>query len=131
MSVTADEEGNFEIKVNTQLEPGEYKFKVRAVKSGHLYSEFSDEISGKIEAGGGGLSIGGFVIPMWITLILYVVIILLLIGGLIYLFLRWRKARRDQKLAMQKLELMTEADPNSEAPADAQPIDTGVGQEAK
>lgn len=129
MAVDANDKGEFEIKLNSQLEPGDYKFKVRAVKAGHLYSEFSNEISGTVAPGGGGLNIGGFVIPLWLTLILYVVVILLLLGLLGYLYYRWRKARREQKLALQKLELMTESDPTSEAPADAKPIDTGVGQE--
>jgi hypothetical protein len=130
VSATANDKGEFTIKLNSQIVPGEYEFKVRAVKTGHLYSEFSDSIKAKVAPGGsGGLAIGGFVVPLWITMILYVVIILALIGGLIYLFIRWRKARRDQKLALQKLELMTEADPNSEVQSDAAPIDTGVGQE--
>lgn len=130
MSVEVDDQGKFEFKLDGQLDPGEYDFTVRAVKPNHLESEASEVVRLKVLGGGliGGfgqdLSFGNFKVPFWVTIILYILILLLLIFLLIYLYYRWRKARREQKLAMQKLELMTAPDPASS------PIPTDVGQQA-
>lgn len=129
-SVKSDKDGKWEIKLVDQPEAGEYTLKVKAVLPQHLDSEYSNEIKGKIEAAGfsfggvnlGGLKIGAFAIPSWALLIMYVVFLLLLLALLAYLFYRWQKARKAQKLALQKLELMTSADPA------ASPIPTNVGQ---
>lgn len=128
MSVKAGDDGKYELKLIDQLEPGDYTFKVKAVKPNHLDSAFSNQVKGKVIGGGiigglgGDVNFGNFKVPFWVTLILYIIILLLLIALLIYLYIRWRKARRDQKLAMQKLELMT----NTDQPAS--PIPTDVGQ---
>ncbi len=131
MSVEVDKDGKFEFVLTDQLEAGEYTFKVKAVKPSHLDSAFSDGVKGKVQGGGliGGfgsdVSFGNFKVPFWVTMVLYVCILLLLIGLLVYLYIRWRKARRDQKLAMQKLELMTSPD------QPASPIPTDVGQDGQ
>ena len=129
-SVESDDEGKWEMPLIDQPEEGEYTLKVKAVLPRHLDSEFSNEIKGKIEGAGfsfgginlGGLKIGAFAIPSWALIIIYVVLLILLIALLAYLFYRWQKARKDQKLAMQKLELMTSTDPATS------PIPTDQGQ---
>jgi hypothetical protein len=122
-AATADKDGNFTIKLVDQLSLGKYTFKVKSTMARHLSSEFSNRITGTLSISGGGASIGGFPVPTWVILILYVILILILVGILLWLIRKWLKAQRDRKLAIQKLELLSE----QEVPASPQPTD--VGQE--
>lgn len=124
-AATADKDGKFSIKLSNHLEPGKYTFKVKATMAKHLASEFSNEIKGEVVAGG-GVSLGGWQVPVWVLMILYVVLILILLLVLAWLIRKWLKARQQQKLAMQKLELLSEADP---APS-PQPTNVGAEKDA-
>lgn len=122
-AATADKDGKFTITLVDQLNPGQYTIKVKSTMARHLASDFSNSIKGTIMAG--GTSIGGFPVPTWIIVVVYIVIILILIAVLLWLVRKWLKAQRDKKLAIQKLELLSEAEPQ------ASPQPTDVGQEEK
>jgi hypothetical protein len=120
-AVTADKEGKFTFVLRNQLEPGDYTFKVKSTMARHISSEYSNEIKGSLLAS--GTKIGGVPVPDWVIALVYIIIVLILIGVLLWLIRKWLKAQRDRKLAIQKLELLSE----QEVPASPQPTD--VGQE--
>ena len=91
----------------------------------HLSSEYSNEV--KVNVLAGGTKIGGVPIPDWVIALVYIIIVLILIGVLLWLIRKWLKAQKEKKLAIQKLELLSEEDPKSEVEAQ----DTNVGAEAE
>jgi hypothetical protein len=135
-AATAGKDGQFTITLTNQIKAGKYTLKVKAAMAQHLSSDYSNSIKGTIIGGGGsggsggngsGFKIAGWEVPWWLIMILYLVLILILLGILGWLIRKWLKARRDQKLAMQKLELLTEPTP----PASPQPTNVGAEAPAK
>lgn len=124
-AVTADKDGKFTFTLRNQIEPGEYTFKVKSTMARHLSSEYSNEV--KVNVLAGGTKIGGVPIPDWVIALVYIIIVLILIGVLLWLIRKWLKAQKEKKLAIQKLELLSEEDPKSEVEAQ----DTNVGAEAE
>jgi hypothetical protein len=132
VAATADKDGHFTITLTNQIKPGKYTLNVRAAMANHLPSDFSNSIKGTITGGngsgsgsglgGGSFKLFGWQIPWWVIMILYLLLILILLGVLGWLIRKWLIARRDQKLAMQKLELLTETAP----PASPQPTNVGA-----
>lgn len=121
-AATADKDGKFVITVVNQLDDGKYTLAVRSAMARHLSSDLSNSITGTFVLG--GTNVAGIAVPTWVIVIIYILIVLALIGVLLWLIRKWLKAQKDRKLAMQKLELLSEG----EAPASPQP--TNVGQEA-
>jgi hypothetical protein len=108
-AVQSDDQGKFSFKVDDYFDPGKYTFTVKAVRPHHLDSAYSEPVVVTID-GIAGLKIGNVTLPAYLTIALYLLLLVGLIGLLVYLFIRWQKTRQQQRLAMQKLELITEED---------------------
>ena len=107
-SVKADDKGNYTFKLNGELSVGSYKLYVKAIKDRNLDSSVSTVVSAKVVASS---SNNPFNLPFNIFTAGYILVVLALLGVLLYLGWRFRRSHRNEQLARQKLELLSEPDP--------------------